>query len=127
MSAVRAVRECPANMPLRWSLTVGWPDFYKHSAPTELNGLIASKQFSILKGSQNVRFPNYRFLTPCLGMQIRPGELPDSDATEIGFGIQDSVVRILEKSRRQKPVVPGKALNGKMEASESGSWCNPQA
>jgi hypothetical protein len=50
-------------------------------------------------------FSNYRILTPLFFSICRHFQLPVFDASKKGFGIQDSVVRILEKSRRQKPVV----------------------
>ena len=48
-------------------------------------------------------------------------QLPVFDATEEGFRIQDSVVRILKKDRRQKPVVRFGSAHAKTQASETGS------
>jgi hypothetical protein len=49
-------------------------------------------------------------------------KLPVFDASKEGFRIQDSVVRILEKPRRQNRVVGDAIAAAKLEASESGSW-----
>jgi hypothetical protein len=61
-----------------------------------------------------VSFSAWRFFPLC--------QLPVFDAAKEGFRIQDSVVRILKKTRRQKPVVGFAAARAKTQASETGSW-----
>ena len=51
-----------------------------------------------------------------------PDQRPVFDAAEEGFRIQDSVVRILKKPRRQKPVVGFAGAAADLEASKPGSW-----
>jgi hypothetical protein len=71
--------------------------------------------------TREIRFPNSRVSTPCFHVDFARHQLLDSDASKERFRIQDSVVRILKKSRRQKPVVGEAAATPEKKASESGS------
>jgi hypothetical protein len=48
-------------------------------------------------------------------------QLPVFDASKEGFRIQDAVVRILKKRRRQEPVVGGRCFAPQTQASRTGS------